>query len=147
MGADPILKITLNAAKPLPDGYPKELRTIGDHLRKKRLDLGLYQEEVAQILGITTSNLICWELNQHGIRCFKYWPKIIAFLGYVPFEIETKTWRGKIKMYRKINGITQEQFTKLAKLDPTTISSIENGSRATSKKVLLKVSLFFEQFT
>lgn len=38
--------------KPIP-GYPAELRHIGDHLLRRRLELGLQQREAAHMLGMT----------------------------------------------------------------------------------------------
>lgn len=43
----PCCHVHLQGQKRSPLGYPRELRTIGDHLRKRRLDLGLLQREVA----------------------------------------------------------------------------------------------------
>jgi hypothetical protein len=42
----PFCQITLKALKPKGSEYPKELKTFGDHLRKKRLDLRLLRKEV-----------------------------------------------------------------------------------------------------
>jgi hypothetical protein len=36
-------EVTLTAKKPLSEAYPKTLKTLGDHLRKRRLDLNLFQ--------------------------------------------------------------------------------------------------------
>lgn len=48
----PFCNIRLRDQKPLPHAYPAESKTLGDHLRKKRLDLGLFQKDVARILGV-----------------------------------------------------------------------------------------------
>lgn len=53
----PFCKIELKAPKPPPAGYPKILKTLGDHIRKKRLDLGLLQKDVAKIIGTTESTI------------------------------------------------------------------------------------------
>jgi hypothetical protein len=49
--------ITLKGQKPLTKAYPQELKTLGNRLRKKRLDLKLLQEEVALILGIEENTI------------------------------------------------------------------------------------------
>jgi DNA-binding transcriptional regulator YiaG len=60
----PFCKLTLTAPKPLlSKAYPEYLQTIGDHLRRKRLDLKLYQKDVAQILGLDTTSIWNWENN------------------------------------------------------------------------------------
>jgi len=46
----PFYRWCLTAVKPIL-GYPRELRHLGDHLVKRRLDLGLRQKEAARRLG------------------------------------------------------------------------------------------------
>jgi len=61
-------------------GYPTNPVTIGDHIRKRRMDLGLLQREVAEIIGVTESSVWNWE---HGVEPEQHYnPKIIKFLGY-----------------------------------------------------------------
>jgi len=61
-------------------GYPTNPVTIGDHIRKRRIDLGLLQREVADIIGVTESSVWNWE---HGVEPEQHYnPKIIKFLGY-----------------------------------------------------------------
>ena len=58
----------------------RELRTLGDHVRKRRLDLGLTQKEVACRLGVDAMTVNNWETGRRepgpGIRS-----KLRAFLG------------------------------------------------------------------
>jgi transcriptional regulator with XRE-family HTH domain len=63
---------------------PKEPKTIGDHLRKRRLQLGIHQSEAARRLGISTVTLSRWECD----KVYPTWqqqPIIIKYLGYDPF--------------------------------------------------------------
>ena len=75
--------VTLSANKPQNTAYPKVLKTIGDHLRKKRLDLKLYQEDVSKAIGVDTLTICNWENNLTTPRLFLL-PKIYHFLGYNP---------------------------------------------------------------
>lgn len=78
MGSSPICKIILKATKPCHKPYPKELKTYGDHIRKKRLDLNLKQSEVAKIIGVTTDTIINWELNRRTPKSSQI-HKILSF--------------------------------------------------------------------
>jgi transcriptional regulator with XRE-family HTH domain len=49
------------AEKPEDSRYPTELRTLGDRLRARRLDLGLRQKDVARLLGVTEDSVCYWE--------------------------------------------------------------------------------------
>jgi hypothetical protein len=54
----PYCKIELKIARPLflPD-YSNTLNTLGDHIRKKRLNLGLFKKDVANIIGTNDSTI------------------------------------------------------------------------------------------
>jgi transcriptional regulator with XRE-family HTH domain len=56
---------TMTLPRPIvpPKGYPVPPVTIGEHLRKRRLDLGLLQSQVAERIGVTPSTVWNWE---HG---------------------------------------------------------------------------------
>ena len=118
-------QLELEAEKPLPEVYPKVLKTLGNHLRKRRLDLGLLQKEVAERLGVTTDTITNWELNrcEPGIRCY---PAIIEFLGYVPFSLG-ETFPDRLKAYRMVKGLTQRQLAQELGVDPATVRTWEAG--------------------
>jgi transcriptional regulator with XRE-family HTH domain len=77
--------VRLSTRKPENPAYPKALRTLGDHLRKRRLDLGLLQREAAARIGCSVSAVNNWERNRTQPRVSLV-PAIIAFLGCVPLE-------------------------------------------------------------
>ncbi|MBK7407192.1 MAG: helix-turn-helix transcriptional regulator [Saprospirales bacterium] len=82
-----MLKVTLRAKKPINPAYPAELKTLGDRLRKTRLDRGLTQPDLAKILRVATDTVTGWELNRNQ-PSLKHAKAITDFLGYIPFEIE-----------------------------------------------------------
>jgi len=73
MHALPKYKRLLRAKRPPNPAYPKELKTLGQQLRKRRLDLGLTQKQVAEIIGVTESSVYNWERRSKAmnpsIRC------------------------------------------------------------------------------
>jgi transcriptional regulator with XRE-family HTH domain len=98
-----------------PTGYPMELRTIGDHIRRHRLDLGLLQVEVATEVGVTESTVWNWE---HGTEPeLAHIPAVIDFLGYVPWE-EPKDSVGRLAHFKRISGLSYERLGKLMGRDP-----------------------------
>ncbi len=132
----PICHLVLKAPKPNRKPYPKELKTYGDHLRKKRLDLNLYQSDVAKIINVTTDCITNWELNRNKPE-IRYIPKIISFLGYSPI-IE----QNKIKQYRIEKGLTQKGFARILEIDPSTLGRIEERKSRITNKVRLKLLEF-----
>lgn len=57
-------EITLTTPKPKPNGYPEKEKTIGDKIRKARMDRKLTQGELAKMLGVEVTTLRLWELNK-----------------------------------------------------------------------------------
>jgi len=35
--------------------------TIGERLKKKRMDMRLFQKDVARLIGVSTNTITCWE--------------------------------------------------------------------------------------
>jgi len=81
MVALPFCHIQLTARKPPSPACPRELHTLGDHIRKRRLDLGLLQREVAEKLQVNQMTVCNWETNRTSPQ-LRFIPRIVAFLGY-----------------------------------------------------------------
>jgi len=62
------------------------LKTLGDHLRKCRIDRKLFQREVAEILGVHPLTVTNWELNA-TTPPDRYREAIMGFLGYSPMLV------------------------------------------------------------
>lgn len=63
--------------------YPATLERIGDRIRKRRLDLGMLQKNVAQRIGASVASLWLWE-NKRGDPELKWLPDILEFLATTP---------------------------------------------------------------
>lgn len=68
-----------------PNKIPQNPKTIGEHFLKRRLELNLYQTDVAKLLGVDEMTIVNWEKGhtQPSLRCL---PRIFEFLGYVPIS-------------------------------------------------------------
>lgn len=113
----------LSADRPPPPSYQDELGSIEDHLRGKRIDEGDYQKEVAQELGVHPDTIKNWELG-HTDPALRHIPRIIDYLGYVPFETE-ETWGQKITAYRKITGTPRSELADRLGVDESTVFTWE----------------------
>lgn len=136
----PSVKIVLKAKKPNKKPYPKELKTYGDHLRQKRLDLNLSQPQVANIINVTPDTITNWELNKN-VPNTSYIPRIISFIGYSPIFHQNP-----VVNYRVQNGLTQKELAKILKIDPSTLLKIEKGrSKRMSEEVKIKLNCLFNK--
>ena len=53
----PLCHFELRALRPKPERYPKEISTLGDHIRNRRLDLDLLKSDVAEQIGVDTTTI------------------------------------------------------------------------------------------
>lgn len=136
----PFLQIELEAPK--PSKIPQILKTLGDHIRKPRLERGLLQKDVARYLGVDETTVYNWERNGTEPR-LKYIPKVIEFLGYIPGIFKRKTIGERILVYRYLRGITQRALAGELDVDPSTLGRWERNERRPSDKLFEKLSSFF----
>ena len=136
-----VVKCCLKTKRPINPAYPAQLNTLGDHLRKTRLDRGLSQPDVARILKVTSNTITTWELNQKEptAKCAK---SIIAFLGYFPFTRNNTTLGKQLYYARLITGKTQKQVAKLIDCDTSNLRCIELDERIPQTKLHEKIQEF-----
>lgn len=123
---------------PINPAYPTKLNTLGDHLRKVRLDRGLSQPDVAKILKVTTDSIIGWELNRNHPTS-KFAKAVINFLGYFPFTGDDHSFGEQLYYARLITGQTQRQVADQIGCDESNLRYIELGQRNPQPKTLKKI--------
>ena len=126
MVALPCCYLTLKAHKPHNRAYPRDLLTLGDHIRKRRLDLGLQQKHVAAVVNTTTSTVTNWEKNRTGAR-LRLLPGVFKFLGYCPLRGSATRLAEKIKRYRIQKWVSLRKLAKELGSDPGTLAMWERN--------------------
>ena len=122
----PFCHFQLTARKPCPLPYPAQLDTLGDHIRKRRLDLGLLQREVAEVVGVTESSIWNWEANRSTPQ-LRFIPKVVAFLGYEPYSTTSDSCGERLVAFRRSMGLSQKVLAHRLAVDPGTLGSWERG--------------------
>jgi site-specific DNA recombinase len=112
------------ACRPKNPKYPKELETLGDHLRAKRLDLGLEQQDIAKVLGVNKCSINNWELNRFQ-PAIRYYPRIDDFLGYCIIQYP-KTEGERLRLFRIHRGWSTEELAKFLGVDMSSVQSWES---------------------
>jgi transcriptional regulator with XRE-family HTH domain len=102
------------------------LKTLGDHLRKRRLDLGLRQSDLARQLGVWTSTVNTWE-NHHFDPEVQHVPNIVRFLGYDPFGPPPSGFAARLKAARIAAGLTRDRLAARLGIHPATVAKWERG--------------------
>ncbi|MBL6614572.1 MAG: helix-turn-helix transcriptional regulator [Reyranella sp.] len=109
-----------------PKDYPENPKTLGEHLRKRRRELGLLQREVAGQMGIAVETLINWEKDRTRPVAAQFRP-VIDFLGYDPSP-EPKILAERVEAKRRVLGVTFEQVANYLGWDTGSLSRYLNGT-------------------
>ena len=140
----PFSQMDYKVPKPKGDKYPKQLLTIGDHIKKRRLDLGLTQGEVANIIGTKSIDAVRnWELGK-GDPQIHYMPEVIKFLGYIPVPVCLDTLGDKVKTFRILRGLSHKAMGQLLNVNSSTIGSWEQNEFLPNKTKLTELNQLLE---
>jgi DNA-binding XRE family transcriptional regulator len=60
----PFCHFEIRAARQRASQYPKQINTLGDHIRARRSDLKLLQRQVADQIGVHPLTITNWEGNE-----------------------------------------------------------------------------------
>jgi transcriptional regulator with XRE-family HTH domain len=125
--------VTLKARRPPNSKYPNQLNSLGDHIRKRRLDLALHQKQVAEQIGVDEDTIYRWESNESKPQ-IQFIPAIIKFLSHNPIPLPDSPGQ-RLVFYRQTHGITQRALANRIGVDPKAIGLSERGRRPLSKKL------------
>lgn len=119
----PFVHVHLKCRK--PKDYVDEPQTIGQHIKKRRIELGLTQPQAAVHLGVSAETVLAWELGKtsplpHTLGL------IIPFLGYDPFP-EPATIPERLRYERQKSGWTIRAAARHLGVDPCTWGDWERG--------------------
>jgi len=134
----PFSRFEVSVPKPLKYNLIENPVTVGEMMRNRRLQLRLFQKEVAKLMGADEATIYHWENNKYPIHR-RYNGKIIKFLGYYPFPLDLKTLGGRIQCYLNLHGCTHEDFAKLVGVDESTVTLWRRNKKKPLKRSLPKV--------
>ncbi len=109
------------------------MRTLGDHIRRRRLDLGQGQRILAASLGVSAETIAAWELGRSRPRA-RHLAGLIRFLGYDP-EPAGERLADRVRALRRRLGLTQRGLAARLGLDERTVRDLERGRRKASRRV------------
>jgi DNA-binding transcriptional regulator YiaG len=121
----PFCHLRLSATRPRRKGYPEAPQGLGEHLRKRRMDLGLRQADVARTLRVKTGTLRGWEVGW-AMPDVRGMGRVVAFLGYDP-TLPAEGLPARLAAARRRLGLTQRELARLVRVNNATISNWETG--------------------
>ncbi len=115
--------VRLKALKPKETDF--EPRSMGEHFRKRRLELRLTQKQVAEQLGVNVWTVLNWEKG-HTKPPIETMPALLKFLGYDPSP-EPKTLPERLLAKRRAWGWSIREAAQRVGVDPGTWRDWEQG--------------------
>lgn len=106
--------------------YSLDPKNLGEHLQKRRRELGLLQREAAAQIGILTETFANWENGKTEPVAAQFRP-VMTFLGYDPMPAPM-TLAERMEAKRRGLGVTFEQAAKHLSWDPATLTRYLNGT-------------------
>ena len=119
---------------------PASLNTLGDHIRKKRIEETRMQQDVAKILGVWEDAITYWETNRSHPQ-IRYYSAIISFLGYYPFDHETESFAGKVKKLRYTKGYSYKQLGAALEVNGSTIRAWELAKNTPTGSQIVEIKI------
>lgn len=134
----PFVRISLKCLKQLDFDFRPQ--TLGQHLRKRRLELGLTQADVASQLGMSPFTVLNLEKDRRrptlGVLAV-----LIRWLGYDPLPAPV-TLQEHMQATRRVRGWTVREAAKQLGVDPATWSIWERSGRVPWKVYQRRLEAF-----
>jgi transcriptional regulator with XRE-family HTH domain len=107
---------------------------LGDHVKVRRLDLGLTQQDAAVRLAVNSDTVRNWEAGRTNVAV-QHYPAVIRFLGYNPLPAPVSIG-STIQRERMTRGWSRRRLAVEAAVDQATVKRLENGTRRMARRVM-----------
>jgi transcriptional regulator with XRE-family HTH domain len=134
MVALPFCHFELRAVRPRSSQYPKQINSLGDYIRTRRLDLKLLQKQLADQVGVHELTITNWEGNA-TVPEIRFMPAIIQFLGFDPLP-PAESLPERLAAARRVLGLSQRKMAEKLGIDPSTLMGWEAGRHQPSGRSL-----------
>src|SRR5262249_6297861 len=120
----PCLPVTLKSLR--RKEWDFEPQTIGEHIKKRRLELGLTQKAVARTLKVSQFSVINWERGDFQPSNVSTLHRIVKFLGYDPLPAGDSI-PDLLRTKRRQMGWGQRELADHLGVDRCTVTNWELG--------------------
>jgi transcriptional regulator with XRE-family HTH domain len=107
-----------------PKDYADQPGSLGEHLKRRRRQLGLLQREVAKLIGCHQDTYINWEKDRTQPVASRFRP-VIELLGYDPSPAPLAE---RVQAKRRELGVTFSQVAQYLGWDEGTLARYLNGT-------------------
>ena len=125
-------------------GYPETPGTLGEHLRKRRLDLRQTQEQVAARFHVSFTSYNGWEADRIAPN-FAKWPELIRFLGYDPSPTPL-SFGESVTALRRVLGLDKRKLATKLGVDVKSVLNWEAGRTSPLPSMLKRIVALVGKF-
>ncbi len=118
--------------------------TLGDYLRRRRIELGLHQKDIAVRLNVATSTVWSWE--NRGLVDLRFILRVIGFLGYNQV-LQPENLLERLAWYKLVNGLTLEQLGAEMRRDPEQLADWLSGRHCPCRRNRQEIAFFLSSHT
>ncbi len=138
----PLPPLNLKHPKPKYYLYPTEIIAVGDEVRTERLNRGMTQWGVDELVSTYRGFFNELEVGNRDNTIYVL-HKAYSFLGYIPktLNIDETTLRGQLYAHRIKNGLTLSKIASEVGLDKTTLGRFERG-KCCKPESLVKINTY-----
>lgn len=119
---------------------PAKPKSVGDHIRRRRLSLKLLQKDVAGQIGVDKTSIANWEANRSAPN-IRHMHAIIDFIGYDPLP-QAIMLAEKLVRQRTGLGLSQKDAATRIGVDAGTLARWERGERKPTTTCIKRVEQF-----
>src|SRR5882672_3091998 len=117
-------RLTVKAQK--QKDYLESPQTLGEHLKKRRRELGLLQRAAATQMGISRDTYVNWEKGKTKPVAAQFRP-VVAFLSYDPTP-EPQTLAERLEAKQRRLGASLAQIARHLGWDPGSLRRYLDGT-------------------
>ena len=128
----PFVTVHLRGQKPRPEGYPVSPQSFAEHFRRRRMDLGLFQKQVAHRLGVRVETIGEWEKGRCEPSAGR-WPAVLDYLGgHDPYGVP-ESFSDALDAIRRCNGWELQELAQHLGVSTSTLSEWRAGGMPWSR--------------
>src|SRR5258708_33464646 len=106
--------------------YSEDPQNLGEHLKKRRKELGLLQREAGERMGVSAETVANWEKDKTKPVATQFRP-VLAFLGYDPTPTP-QTLAHPLAAKQRTLGASRAEVARHLGWDPGTLTRYLNGT-------------------
>jgi len=119
--------------------------TLGEHVKKARIDKNHFQKQAAAEIGVSVDSLCYWE-NGRTQPEIRYYPQIIQYIGFNPFPEPVDTIQ-RLEWYKTVNGLSFDGLAAKTKIHPEQLQAWLTGKKTPIQRNIQKIERLLNQYS